>query len=886
MVQLLAYDIDAGQWRNLDVPSDLTISVNKSIEEVQDITQRKTSFTKTFLIPSTDNNERFFRSAFNVNATDFNNKLQTTCVIQSGGNDVFRGKMRLNKVIVEPQGTQYEVYIVQEIAPFSSVLQNFNICQLNYEDVQHELIYDNIIATWEYTGGTYSNYSGITGNVLYPIANTGYDPDLSYGTFGVGGSNFTNQNEPITIDQFKPWLNLRYMIDLIFEEAGFRYDSQFFNTDYFQSIFVLAGNNSGMGTAVIGDRPENQNVFLSTYEGTNYFYDYPNPLDAWNYFVYNTIEYDYLDQFNESGFPATGPGTGKNWFTVPITGNYQFHIEQEIFIAGTAYAPTYIDVAIRDIDTGSIESIQSGVPIPVGSATRKIFFLNASLTKGQRVAVMFRRQTTGGDPYNKLGFRPGTDGAFWELYNSPNVVPNLGDVYWEDNLPCDITALEFLKDVIGVFNLVVIPNGENSFLIEPWTNYLSSASGTTYDWSDKLDYNSTYEITPLDFDLQRILHLTYSEADDVLNDYFINQFNAIFGEKFFEKQSDLLSGTQKLQFNFEPLPTDSIASGSTMIIPELYRLGEPNTDPRQTPMSLGLRLGFYCGKQYFYTGSTNSDNAEYFILSGTTSVGHDTYPVISHLSQLTEKDDVPFSDLNFEPTYDFFMDNTDFKGYTPNNLYRYWYKPYLELLYSDEARIFKGNFILTPEDISKINFNDSVYFLNSRWRLYSINDGDITDKSLVECEFLKEPYKTQEISDPVAPDYVSQNTPRPTPTPTPTNTLYWYIDNNLASPYDTNINSLSLTVYQGTTEYLNQTSAGSGTVQVPSGTNIYTFSIIWVNVVGGSFNNLRLCLGTSPGDCSLGQTDIPQPSSGVGYTVQATNYFPASGNIYATITTY
>jgi len=367
-----------------------------------------------------------------------------------------------------------------------------------------------------------------------------------------------------------------------------------------------------------------------------------------------------------------------------------------------------------------------------------------------------------------------------------------------------------------------------------------------------LDYNSPYEITPLDFDLQRILHLTYSEADDILNDYFINQFNEIFGEKFFEKQSDLLSGTQQLKFKFEPLPTDSIASGSTMIIPELYRLGEPNTDPRQTPMSLGLRLGFYCGKQYFYTGTTNNDNAEYFILSGTTSVGHDTYPVISHLSQLTEEDDVPFSDLNFDPTYDFFMDNTDFKGYTPNNLYRYWYKPYLDLLYSDEARIFKGNFILTPEDVSKIDFNDSVYFLNSRWRLYSINDGDITDKSLVECEFLKDPYKTQEISDPVAPDYVSQNTPRPTPTPTPTNTLSWYINNNLASPSDTNINSLSLTVYQGTTQYLYQTSVGSGTVQVPSGFNIYTFTITWVNVVGGSFNNLRLCLGTSPGDCSLG----------------------------------
>lgn len=886
MVQLLAFDTDLNRWVNLDVQNDLTISVNKSIEEIEDITQRKTSYTKTFNIPSTDNNERFFRSAFNVNATDFNNKLQTNCIIQSGGNDVFRGKMRLNKVIVEPQGTLYEVYIVEEIAPFSSILQNFNICDLNYEDAQHEVNYDNIVNTWTFTGGTYNDYSGITGNVLYPIANTGYDPELSYGTFTIGGTGFTNQNYPITIDQFKPWLNLRYMIDLIFEQADFRYDSNFFNTQYFNSIFVLAGNNSGMGTGIVGDRPENQNVFLTTYEGVAYNYSPPSPVDTWQYLVFNTIEYDYLNQFHESGFPATGPGTGKNWYVVPISGNYQFHIEYEMFIAGLAVAPTYIDVAIRDIDTGSIESIQSGVPIAVGSAQRKIFYLNATLTKGQRVAVMFRRQTGGGDPYNTLGFRAGADGAFWELYASPNVVPNLGDILWEDNLPCDVTALDFFKDIVGVFNLVVIPNGERSFLIEPWTNYLSSLSGSTYDWSDKLDYNSTYEITPLDFDLQRIIHLTYSEADDVLNDYFINQFNEVFGEKFFEKQSDLLSGTQKLEFGFEPLPTDAIATGSTMVIPQLYRLGEPGTDPRETPMSLGLRLGFYCGNQYFYSGDTNTDNLEYFILSGTSSVGYDTYPVINHLSTLTEKDDVPFSDLNFDPTYDFFMSKNDFKGYTPNNLYRYWYKPYLDLLYSDEARIFKGNFILTPEDIAKINFNDSIYFLNSRWRLYKINDGDITDKSLVECEFLKEPYRTEPIVTPIPPDYVEQNTPRPTPTPTPTNTLYWYVTNDLGS-LAPNIVSLNFTVYQGTTNYVTTTTTTthSGTASIPSGTNVYTLTVVWANIAG-SMNNLRLCLGTTPGGCSLGQTDIPQPVSGVGYTVQATQYFPASGNIYATITSY
>lgn len=885
MVQLLAYDNDNSRWVNLDLQEELTISLNKSIEEVEDITQRKTSYTKTFTIPSTDKNETFFRSAFNVNATDFNNKLQTTCLLQDNGNDLFRGKMRLNKVIVDPEGTLYEVYLIEEVAPFAADLKNFSLCDLDFSDAQHEVTYDNIVSTWEFTGGSYTNYSGIVGNVLYPMTFNGYNADLSYGKLNLDSDGFTNPSNPMLVEQFKPWLNLKYMVDLIFENSNYRYTSEFFNTDYFESIYVLAGNNDGMGAALLGERPDNQNLFLVQYEGISYFYDANiNNLAEWNHIVYNTIDYDYLNQYTESGFPATGPGTGQNFFTVPISGDYQFLIKQDIFLQGTVYAATYIDVAIRDIDTGTVEVIQSGLAIPPGNAKTYTFYLNATLTKGQRVAVMFRRQTTGGDPYNRIGFRQGDEATF-ELYSSPDVVVNLGDIKWGDNLPCDVTGLDFIRDVIGVFNLVVIPNGEREFIIEPYTNYLSSDSGTTYDWSAKLDYSQTYEITPLDFDLQRELHITYTQAEDQLNDYFDTQFNEIFGEKFFVKQSELLTGSQQLQFGFEPLPSDAIAQDCTMVLPSLSKLGEPNTDPRQIPMSNGLRLGFYCGKQHFYTGTTNADLADYYILSGTSSQAHNTYPLINHLSLLQEPNIVNnvFSDLNFDPTYDFFQSKTDFIAYTPNTTYNYWYKPYLNLLYSDEARLFKGNFILTPEEVSKLNFNDSVSFLNSKWRLYSVNDADITQKSSVECEFLKEPFRGGKIEG-VAPNYTAQNTPRPTPTPIPTNTLYWYVENKLGA-FASNIVNIDFEVWQNTTQYLNQTAVGSGTVGIPSGTNYYAFTITY-QPNAGSLNNLRITLGPSSGDGSYAQLDIPQPITNGVYFIQADVYFPASGNVYATIDTY
>ena len=79
MVQLLARERTArragesgNDWVNIDLEKNIAISLNRSIEEIEDITQRRAGFSKTFTIPGTDNNEAFFANAFDVNATDFN----------------------------------------------------------------------------------------------------------------------------------------------------------------------------------------------------------------------------------------------------------------------------------------------------------------------------------------------------------------------------------------------------------------------------------------------------------------------------------------------------------------------------------------------------------------------------------------------------------------------------------------------------------------------------------------------------------------------------------------------------------------------------------------------------------------------------------------------
>ena len=494
MVQLLGKN-ENNIWVNLDLSSDLVISLNRSIEEIEDITQRRTSFSKTFEIPGTSNNEIFFKSAFDVNATDFNSTLQVDCLIQENGNDIFRGSLRLNKISVTPNGNLYEVYILEATTSFSTTLQGITLCDLDFTDIDHEVNYDNIITTWSYSGGSYDTYSGIMGRVLYPLAHTGYDTDIGFGEWNFGASGLTNSGTPLSVGQFKPWINAKYLFDKLFQYSNFTYSSEFINSNYFNSIFVLAGTSDTSATKTLGDRPENQNFFRVSYNGTNYIYPpegtYPNyDYSAYQTIVFNTEEYDYLNQYTLSNFPESGPGTGGNHYLVPIDGTYQFRIKQRIFLNGSVYTPTYINVVLRDIDSGAIMDSYNNVVIPVGSPTTYDFYFSSALVKGQRLSVQFNRVTTAGSPFNEIGFSQAE--SFYESYVSPSIITSFGDIKVNDNLMC-MNGLDYIKNVIQLFNLTVIQNGESNLIIEPYVNYLSTSSGTTLDWSNKLDYSQTYQ---------------------------------------------------------------------------------------------------------------------------------------------------------------------------------------------------------------------------------------------------------------------------------------------------------------------------------------------------------------------------------------------------------
>lgn len=884
MVTLIAKDVD-GVYTQIDLSEELSISLNKSVDDIEDITARTGAYTKTFEIPGTARNNKFFGSVFNINATDFDSTLNTDCVIQYGGSDVFIGNMRLNKIIVTNRLISYEVYLVENLTSFAAQLDESTMCDLDFDDIIHDVDYDTIKSTWTYTGGTYDSYSGITGKVLYPLAQTGYDEGQTYGLFNFTTSGFTNSGATaIQTTQFKPWVNVKYIMDKIFEKADFTYESNFFDTQYFKSIFMYAGQSPTMGAQKLDDRPENQNYF-QVRQQAGYYYTFSELNSGYKYVILDRENYDYLDRYTLSTFPTVPGQTGaKNYFTAPISGDYQFRLELRDYQVGQTSGPSYVDYALVDIDTGSVIYVNSGIPIPVGAGTDRTLYFNGTLTQNQRVAVKIRYN--GGIPADI-----GISGAKFTLYSSPTLSVTGTTIQWVDNLPCSIQNTEFVKNILNYFNCVLIPTGSRSFLIEPYKDYLSSSSGSTYDWTQKLNLDETYTVEPLDFTLINQLNFKYVDDGSFLGKSYKETYDTNFGDYEFISSNTLLSGSQDIESIFQSLPTNTIDDqpDNDFVVPHLYQK-DKNTENiiLEQPYSSEPRLGFYCGEKIPYTG-TGTTQISWYMQSGTTVVEQTKYPVISHLSELSYTASTSdISEINFGSDYDYFMKNNDLVGYSDNTVFNDFYDEYLEALYSTEARLFEGIFYLTPEDINDIQFNDKVYFLNSQWRLLNIEDGDITTPSMVRCKFLKVPYRTISAT-PIPPNYERQSQARPTPLPTPTppsNTLYWYFEELMGAGFaNIEFEELEVTQVANSTQLFRTTSLGSGSASFFSGYLRIYGSFTYKNNVG-SINNLELTFGSSSGDDSYGRLAIPQPADNTFYELDVEVYFPASGNLYATFDTY
>lgn len=754
----LLVTLDGTTYEQLDIFEDIPISLVIQQSDLLDLVGRKVPYSKTLVLPDTISNSVIFENYYEVNGTDFNPLSKLQCVVQYRGTDIFSGLLRLNSVTETINGRNWEIFLLGQVGDFSSDIRNYTLQQLSYDDLIHELSYDNILLSWDAKSNTNDGLLG--GDIIYPLINYGLDyqgssttPTFSFDF--VSGTSFSLSGNSVPITYFKPAIRIKKVLEKIFDLTSYELQSDFFDTDYFKSIYMDTFTNGRLGIVTPED-VANENIFRTF---TNPFLTYFFGNFGSRKLNFNTLGlkgYDPLGNFTlgpSTNNTNTGADFDGGFFRVPYTGLYNWNLRFGYDGTGNPGLNT-LGFRIRgrkgtDPDTLSLAPVFFVSDLfTVGSSTDVPdvdLYFSGSCTTGEYVGLFIDVTMVsifaGDGTNNFVNIKPFTTNVLsepapmWELYNSPSLTgTDLVDIKLGIQ---NMNAMEFIKGLITTFNLLIYQD-ENSGTIrmEPYNWFYNDSERTQRDWTGLVDRNSDSKIQPLSFELSKELVWTNQKPDeDFLNFTFFQQNNFVYGRERFVSSNNIFSGEQVYETPFASVPTNALLGAPNFIIPEFYFLNNGLQAPYQTPP----HMFFWVGNRFCYTDKLQQIQSEWYMTSGFTPQALRTYPCVSHLSSLDIQISDLVSDLNYRSTLDFFFSvNNQPVQFTPFNLYNLFWDDYVENIYSPETRRLTCRVFLTPIDIYDTSLRDKIWIKDANYTIEKINEADLVNKKITEVFLIKE----------------------------------------------------------------------------------------------------------------------------------------------------
>ena len=245
------YQLVAGDNVILDTFADESIKISNNITDLFDIGSVPGTFTRTITLPGTKKNNAFFEQYYDISVYSpdtFYSNAKVDAYLDFGSVYLVNGYMQLMKVnVIENKFVDsYEVNIFGAISNFSVEANRLFLTDLdNLSKFNHSSSYDAITGSW---AGELFN-----GDIRYPMADYGKRIQFS-ATDWVG---IDDNEDAMTVSDYKPAIRLKALFDGIFEKVGFTYTGSFFNQTWLEDVYVLLNNN--------GRYPEYSYAQLETY---------------------------------------------------------------------------------------------------------------------------------------------------------------------------------------------------------------------------------------------------------------------------------------------------------------------------------------------------------------------------------------------------------------------------------------------------------------------------------------------------------------------------------------------------------------------------------------------------------------------------------------------
>ena len=237
----------------LDIFDDEDIKLSNNVTGLFDIGQLPSEFTRQITLPGTKVNNAFFEHVYDISIDSpflFNTNIKVPAYFDFDSVYLSNGYIQLNKVnVIENKFVDsYEVTMFGTLSSFGrDINRNFLTDLTTLSSYNHTASYDNITASW--------SRNLFNGDIVYPLADYGSGYQFTSGQYELFGMD--DQNGALTVQNFKPAIRIKPVLDAIFTEAGYTYSSSFMAQPMIDDIYMVCNNSLKY--------PEFSNVDLETY---------------------------------------------------------------------------------------------------------------------------------------------------------------------------------------------------------------------------------------------------------------------------------------------------------------------------------------------------------------------------------------------------------------------------------------------------------------------------------------------------------------------------------------------------------------------------------------------------------------------------------------------
>lgn len=707
----------------LDLYQNEPINLNLSISSIQDITKTQASFSQTFVLPSTINNDSLFSEIFYISSDSaFDPRKKAKAYILVDGIQIMSGSLQLLSIGVDDMDKfTYEVMIFGETNDLFSKIDGLYLEDINWSGLNHTLSISAITNSW--TGTSANGY-------YYPLI------DYGYGWSQVSLYSY-NGATPLRANQFFPATYNKTIVDKIFAEAGMTYSSSFLNSSIFTNTIVPFNGDPSkiLPTTFVTSRQfqvQQNSVFspvftayTGPYIGQNMVYyespsfAFPNALKTGQPSVVPNGGQPTIPNFDNGNLYVSG-GVGVDSYyssnTISVqrfTGNIVIQMPSTALPYYTPQAHTVVARWYRGVNGNQLfYTEEKEIPPTLPGFDSPVIYqfqtpiLNqianqfSPVTAGEKVQLRVSLRFYTALPYSQVAVAPIIMlGSYTYWYNE--VLPEWAEgvpIDYNNVIPKKVKQTDYLKSIINMFNLFVEPSKDNpnKLLIEPRSTYYST--GATKDWTTKLDLSKQVVQKLLSEQQQKKYKFSYTDDKDYFNSHYKDALNKTYGELIYDFENDFTTDEKDITVIFSPTPVTNVIQTTNIIIPVIstidslgnYQKTESNIrflvkKPNPIPINQPQYLNF--------AGDPNGPQVNWY---------NKVYPYAGHL-------DDPFTgttDYNFGKVDWVYYNLT---GITNNNLVNVYWKTFLDGIADKDSRQVTAYFYLTPNDINQFNFSDSIF---------------------------------------------------------------------------------------------------------------------------------------------------------------------------------